>query len=54
MCPRSFLCEEAKIKQCTTLKKEFCEIGEESIWESDTHNLFINLKLIVLKKLTRT
>ena len=33
MYPRSFLCEEAKIKQCTLLKKELCEIGEEAIWE---------------------
>ena len=31
---RSFLCEEAKIKQRTPLKKELCEIGEEAIWES--------------------
>ena len=28
--PQSFLCEEAKIKQRTPLKKELCEIGEES------------------------
>ena len=34
MYPRSFLCEEAKIKQRTPLKKELCEIGEEPIWES--------------------
>ena len=34
MYPRSFLCEEAKIKQRTPLKEEFCEIGEEAIWES--------------------
>ena len=34
MCPRSFLCEEAKIEQRTSLKKEVCEIGEEAIWES--------------------
>ena len=31
MCPRSFLCEEAKIKQRTPSKKELCEIGEEAI-----------------------
>ena len=31
MYPRSFLCEEAKIKQRTPLKKEICEIGEEAI-----------------------
>ena len=34
MYPRSSLCEEAKIKQRTSLKKELCEIGEEEIWES--------------------
>ena len=34
MYPRSFLCEVAKIKQRTSLKKELCEIGEEAIWES--------------------
>ena len=34
MCLRSFLCEEAKIKQRTFLKEELCEIGEEAIWES--------------------
>ena len=31
MYPRSFLCEEAKIKQRISLKKELCEIGEEAI-----------------------
>ena len=34
MYPRSFLCEEAKIKQRTPLKKELFEIGKEAIWES--------------------
>ena len=34
MYPQSFLCEEAKTKQRTPLKKELREIGEESIWES--------------------
>ena len=34
MYTRSFLCEEAKIKQRTPLKKELREIGEEAIWES--------------------
>ena len=34
MYPRSFLCEAAKMKQRTPLKKEICEIGEEAIWES--------------------
>ena len=33
MYPRSFLCEGAKIKQRTPLKKELCEIGEEAIWD---------------------
>ena len=34
MCPRSFLCEEARIKQRTSSKKQFCEIGEEAISQS--------------------
>ena len=34
MCPRSFLCEGAKIKQHTSLTEELCENGEEAIWES--------------------
>ena len=34
MYPQSFLCEEAKIKQRTSSKKEFCEIGEQAMWES--------------------
>ena len=29
---RRFLCEEAKIKQYTSSKKELCEIGEEAVW----------------------
>ena len=42
MYPRSFLCEEAKIKQRNPLKKELCEIAEEAIWESRfTSFLFI-------------
>ena len=40
MYPRSFLCEEAKIKQLTPLKKELCEIGEEAIWESRFTSFF--------------
>ena len=44
MYPRSFLCEEAKIKQRTPLKKELCEIGEEVIWESQFTS-FISLGL---------
>ena len=34
MYPRSFLCEEAKIKQHTSSKKELCEISEKAMWES--------------------
>ena len=33
MYPRSLLCEEGKIKQYTSSKKELCEIDEEAIWE---------------------
>ena len=41
MYPRRFLCEEAKIKQRTRLKKELCEIGEEAIWESRFTSFFL-------------
>ena len=41
MYPRSFLCEEAKIKQRTPLKKVLYEIGEEAIWESRFTSFFI-------------
>ena len=34
MCPQSFLCEEAKVKQRSSSKNELCKIGEETIWES--------------------
>ena len=34
MYPRSFLCEEAKIKHRTSSKEQICEIGEGAIWES--------------------
>ena len=34
MYPRSFLCEEANVKQRAPLKNELFEIGEEAIWES--------------------
>ena len=40
MYPRSFLCEEAKIKQRTPLKKVVCEIGEKAIWESRFTSFF--------------
>ena len=43
MYPRSFLSEEAKIKQRTFLKKELCEIGEEAIWESRFTSFFLKL-----------
>ena len=42
MYPRSFLCKEAKIKQRTSLKKELCEIGEESIWKSRFTSFFLS------------
>ena len=40
MYSRSFLCEEAKIKQRIPLKKELCEIGQETIWESRFTSFF--------------
>ena len=43
---RSFLCEGAKIKQRTPLKKELCEIGEEAIWESRFTSFFIMRKCV--------
>ena len=43
MYPRSFLCEEAKIKQRTPLKKELCEIDEEAIWESRFTSFFFHI-----------
>ena len=43
MYPRSFLCEEAKIKQRAPLKKELCEIGEKAIWDSHPFYSFIQL-----------
>ena len=42
MYPRSFLCEEAKIKQHTSSEKELCEIGEEAIWGSQ-FTCFLNI-----------
>ena len=41
MYPRSFLCEEAKIKQRIPLKKELCEIGEEAMRESRFTSFFL-------------
>ena len=49
MYPRSFLCEEAEIKQRTPLKKEFCEIDEEAIWESRFTSFFILICQILRK-----
>ena len=43
MYPRSFLCEEAKIKQRTPLKKELRKIGEEAICESRLTSLFLRV-----------
>ena len=40
MCPRSFFCEKAEIKQRTSLKKELCKIGGEAIWESRFTSFF--------------
>ena len=39
--PRSFFCEETKIKQCTFLKTKLCEISEEAIWESRFTSFFL-------------
>ena len=52
MYPRSFLCEKAKIKQRTPLKKELCEIGEEAIWESrftSFFSYFFRISFTILK-----
>ena len=49
MNPRSFLSEEAKIKERTPLKKELCEIGEEAIWESRFTSCFIYLIAFEIK-----
>ena len=40
MYPRSFLCEEAKIKQRTPLKKKLCEIVRKHYGNSDSHPFF--------------
>ena len=40
MYPRSFLCEEAKIKQRTSLKKELCEIVRKQYGNPDSHPFF--------------
>ena len=41
MYPRSFLCEEAKIKQRIPSKKEFCGIDEEAVWKSRFTSFFM-------------
>ena len=45
MYPRSFLYEEANIKQRTPLKKKLCEIGEEAIWESRFTSFLFSCKI---------
>ena len=50
MYPRSFLCEEAEIKQRTPLKKKLCEIGEEAIWKSRFTSL-LNTRTGILSQL---
>ena len=47
MYPRSFLCEEAKIKKRTPIKKDLCEISEETKWES-RFTSFFSFSTIVL------
>ena len=54
MYPRSFLSEEAKIKQRTFLEKKLCEIGEEAIWKSRLPSfiiIIINYQLMTTKKI---
>ena len=41
MYSRSFLFEEAKIKQNTSLEKELGEIGEEAVWKSWFTSFFV-------------
>ena len=58
MYARRFLCEKAKIKQRSPLKKELCEIGEEAIWESRFTSFFtfrsfqINSKIFCKRYIT--
>ena len=42
---RSFLCEEAKIKQHTSSKKKLCEVDEKAIWESGFKFFFFYIKI---------
>ena len=53
MYPRSFLGEEAIIKQRTPLKKELCEIGEETIWESQFTSFFYTSEMIPRERIMR-
>ena len=48
MCLRSFFCEEAKIKQHTSSKKELCEIGEEAISESRFTSFLLSYNLYIV------
>ena len=45
MYPQSFLCEEAKIKQRTSLKKELREIGEGVKYGKLNSHGFFNMKI---------
>ena len=47
MYPRSFLYEEAKIKQRTPLRKELCEIGEGSNIRIPIHILLFAYLLFI-------
>ena len=53
MDPRSFLCEEAKIKQRTSSKKQLCEISEEVIWESRCTSFFVSSEFFDFSEFTR-
>ena len=44
MYPRSFLCEETKIKRRTSSKKEFYGIGEKAIWKSRFTSFFSRVR----------
>ena len=54
MYPRSFLCEEAKIKQRTPLNEELSEIDEEAIWESQFTSFFSLTLIFALFPWTNT
>ena len=48
MYPWNFFCEEAEIKQHTFSKKEFCEIGEEAIFESGFTRFFLVFHFLII------